>query len=113
MAPGRANFGSGYLSVQADQFAQALRALTNEIEADVAAAARAGASRAIGTAGTTPFGADTSDVANVRKVLMDNGAPQSDLQLVIDTSAGAKLRTLYGYRSPDFRAQIARANMPV
>ena len=88
------NTGAGYMSVQADQFAQGLRALTNEIELDLATAAAAGASRAWGTAGTTPFASDLSDTANIRKILDDNGAPPSNRSLVINTTAGAKVRTL-------------------
>ncbi len=88
------NTGAGYLSIQADMFAQGLRALTNEVEADGAAAAAAGASRAWGTAGTTPFASDLSDTANIRKILDDNGAPASGRSLVINTTAGAKVRTL-------------------
>jgi hypothetical protein len=79
-----------------DQFAQAMRALTNAIEADVAAAAYAGASRATGTLGTNPFviGSDKliDNVADVRRILADNGSPMGDLQLVVDTAAGAGLR---------------------
>lgn len=37
------------------------------------------------------------DVANVRKILMDNGAPQGDIQLVLNTAAGAALRGLNQY----------------
>lgn len=85
--------GPGALSIQADQFAQGLRALTNEIESDLCQNAIY-ASRAWGTAGTTPFASDLGDIAQVRKILDDNGAPPSERSLVMNTSAGAKLRTL-------------------
>lgn len=88
------NGGAGYLSVQADMIAQALRVLTNEIETDLAVAATAAASRAYGTAGTTPFGSNLGDVAQVRKILDDNGAPATGRSLVMNTSAGAAMRTL-------------------
>lgn len=87
------NTGPGYRNIRRDQIAQAMRTLVNEIEASVAGAALS-ASRAWGTAGTTPFATDLSDPANVRKILADNGAPMSDMQLVIDTTAGAKVRSL-------------------
>lgn len=86
--------GPGYLSIRQDQIAQAFRAAANEMEADVWAAARKAASRAYGTAGTAPFAADTSEAANLKKILDDNGAPASDRHCTIDTTAGAKLRTL-------------------
>lgn len=78
----------------ARQFAESVRALTNEVEADLAALF-VNASRATGTAGTAPFASDLSDPANVLKILLDNGAPQiGDKQMVINTTAGAKLRSL-------------------
>lgn len=90
------NSGPGYLSVQAQMIAQSMRALVNEIETDVAAAAVAGASRAYGTVGTVPFASDMDDASQLRKILLDNGAPPSDMNLVIDTTTGAKIHTLYG-----------------
>lgn len=93
-APG----GPGRNNIQRDQFAQAFRTLTNEIEADLAAL-HIYASRAAGTGGTTPFAFSATrsgfeDVADARKVLVDNGAPQSDINLVLGTTAGAKLRSI-------------------
>lgn len=90
------NNGAGYSVVQADMFAQAVRKIVNEVEADLAVAAIAGASRAWGTAGVVPFAANTNDASQLRKILIDNGAPPSDLSLVIDTTSGAAVRTLYG-----------------
>ena len=87
------NSGAGYNNILQDQFAQAMRTLTNEMETDIGAD-YVKTSRAYGTAGTTPFASDLSDTAQVRKILADNGAPLSDMQLVIDTTAGAKMRTL-------------------
>jgi hypothetical protein len=87
------NGGPGTRAIQSMQIQQALRTLTNEMEADLAALHIA-ASRAYGTAGAAPFASDLSDTAQVRKILSDNGAPLSDLKLVIDTTAGAKMRTL-------------------
>jgi hypothetical protein len=89
-----------YNEMLAGQFTQAMRALVNEVETDLAALAD-NASRAYGTAGTTPFASDLGDPAQIRKILADNGAPMSDMQLVIDTTAGANLRTL---------AQLTKAN---
>lgn len=86
--------GLGYLSVQANNFAQGLRVLVNEMEADLAAAAAVAGSRAIGTAGTTPFDSDFDEIADVRKILDDNGAPMTERSLVMNTAAGANLRKL-------------------
>lgn len=90
------NNGPGYRNIRQDQVTQAFRTLTNEIEVFCGAMA-IGASRASGTAGTSPFATDLSDPANMRKILSDNGAPLSNLQMVIDTTAGSKMRSLTQY----------------
>lgn len=87
------NNGASYNVILRDQFAQGMRTLVNEVESDLAGLHRF-ASRAIGTPGTTPFATTLADTAQARKLLMDNGAPPSDLQMVIDTTAGANMRTL-------------------
>jgi len=94
------NGGPGMQAIKIQQMAQAMRTLTNEIEADLAGL-HVASSRAYGTATTAPFASDLSDPAQVRKILSDNGAPLTDLQMVINTTAGAKLRTL---------AQLNKAN---
>jgi len=76
-----------------NQVVEAMRTLRNEIEADIASLYKY-ASRAYGTAGTTPFASDHKALAQVRKILLDNGAPMNDLQCVLNTAAGANLRSL-------------------
>lgn len=73
---------------------QGMRKLRNDAESAAWSAAIAGASRAFGTAGTTPFASDLSALTNARKILQDNGAPLVDLQFVGDTNAGLNLRNL-------------------
>ncbi|EMF4353616.1 P22 coat - protein 5 family protein [Providencia rettgeri] len=82
-----------YNTILADQFTQAFRALSNEVDADLAALYYA-SSRAVGEAGKAPFGVagDLSDAANARQVMSDNGAPTTDLQMVLGSSAIANLR---------------------
>lgn len=93
------NFGAGYAGIRLQQMQQAMRTLTNEVEADIAALAPT-FSRAYGTAGTTPL-VSLADIPQVRKLLVDNGAPGTDLQLVLDTTAGVNLRSI---------ANLTRAN---
>ena len=74
--------------------AQGMRTLRNEAEADCAVAIKEGASRATGTAGTTPFASSLGELTAVRKILRDNGAPMADLQLVCNTDAELNLLNL-------------------
>lgn len=89
------NNGAQFNVIFRDQMAQAMRTLVNEVERDLALT-YVSASRAYGTAGTTPFATNTSELMQSRKILVDNGAPASDIQAVLDTGAGANIRTLYG-----------------
>ena len=83
--------GPGYLSINEQQIAQAIRACVNEMEVDIAVAAKNGASRAFGaTAGTAPV---LTDWAQAKKILDDNGAPSTDRTSVFDTTAGVALRS--------------------
>lgn len=87
------NNGASYNVILRDQFAQAMRTLTNEIESDLCGLYTR-ASRAYGTPGTALFNTNLADTAQVLKILKDNGAPNSDHELVLDTMAGAQMRTL-------------------
>lgn len=86
--------GVGADTILSENFKQALRTLTNEIERDIAEEAKLHVSRSVGTAGTTPFATNLKDAALARQVLDDNGAPLADRSLVIDTAAGVNLRSL-------------------
>jgi len=76
--------------------AQSIRKIVNTIEARIGVVAKNGASRAVGTAGTTPFASNANTIASLRQILQDNGCPllDGDLSLVIDSSAGVNLRNL-------------------
>jgi hypothetical protein len=95
--------GAGYETVYGDQIAQAMRAIVNEVETDLATEAYTNSSRAVGTAGTPPFGSNFDVVAEARQILVDNGMPVNDGQvsMVLSTLAGTRLRNL---------AQLQKAN---
>ena len=82
--------GIGYMSVRAGKIAQAIRSVVNEVEADLAGL-QSSFSRAYGTVGTVPFttAGDYTDGTMALKILKDNGSPQFDNQLVLNTTAGA------------------------
>jgi P22 coat protein - gene protein 5 len=88
-----------------DQFAQAMRACVNEVEADLAGLYKF-ASRAYGVGGTTPFGTagDFTHFAGVLDILDVNGAPTSDRHLVLGSPAIANIR---GLQSVLFKANEA------
>jgi hypothetical protein len=108
---GEEELGSGpsASAIQGAQIQQAIRTLVNEIELDLANTYTA-ASRAAGTAGATPFGTagDYSAASLTRKILADNGSPLSDLQLVLDTAAGANLRGKQASSSQEFGDTLLR-----
>jgi len=78
--------------------AQGMRTLRNGAESILLDSIYQGASRAWGTAGTTPFASDINDIAAVRRILLDNGAPMADLQMVIDSAATYNLQKLAIYQ---------------
>jgi hypothetical protein len=87
--------GGLYNKILVDQFAQAMRKLVNEVEADLAAL-YVNAAKFYGAAGTTPFDSTNKlkALTEVYKLLADQGAPLGDLQLVLNTTSGAALRNL-------------------
>lgn len=96
------NNGSGFETIYGDQIKQAMRAITNSIESAIGSAAYVASSRAYGSAGTTPFGSNFNEIAELRQILVDNGCPfDGNLSLVVNSLAGTNLRQL---------AQLQKAN---
>lgn len=94
--------GAGFETIYGDQIAQAMRVLTNEMERDLALTGYRAASRAVGTAGTTPFASNFDLVAQARQILVDNGTPtDGQITMALNTLAGTNLRNL---------AQLQKAN---
>lgn len=98
--------GGQYNQILADQFAQAMRWLANQIEVDIATTAYQGASRAYGTPGTAPFGTsgDLTDFAGVNRILDENGAPSFGRRLIVGSAARFNLE---GKQSILFKANEA------
>jgi hypothetical protein len=86
--------GAIQTSLLQTQVEQRMRSLVNEMEEDACLEAVIGAGGGVyGTAGTTPFaGADLEDIAELVRIHNDIGSPKFDRQLVINTTAAAKLR---------------------
>lgn len=90
-----ASGGPNYVSVQAMNIAQSIRTLTNEVESDLAITASRAASRGYGTPATLPFASDNlAEMAQIKKILDDNGAPAGGRSMVLDTTTGAQMRTV-------------------
>lgn len=100
---GLSNAGT-FANIQQQRFAEAIRTLTNEIDSDLSGL-YAKASRAYGTAGTTPFATadDFGDFAGVQNILDANGAA-GDRQLVMSLAAMQNFR---GKQSSLFKANEA------
>lgn len=79
--------------INAKRIAQAMRTLTNEVENDLGTL-HVGASRAFGTATGTPFGTagDLTDIASCKQIMEENGAPDSDLHLIMGSTSVNRLR---------------------
>lgn len=73
---------------------QMCRAMRNAIETALCLILKNGSSRAVGVAGTTPFATDLNELIDARQVLIDNGAPCTDLQCVINSSAYTNMKKL-------------------
>jgi hypothetical protein len=104
--------GPGARTLQVNQIAQAMRALVNELESDLAAL-HVGFSRAAGAVGTAPFATNTAAVTATRKILVDNGASLADASLVLNTTAGADLRTLLNINSARMQADVGMGEQGV
>lgn len=74
------------------QAEQAMRSLANEVEAYLWDLAYKASSRAVGTAGTTPFASNLLATATVAGILNANGAPMSGRSLVLDPAAYANFQ---------------------
>lgn len=85
----------GFSTTHGHRFLRAFRAIRNAIESHACQVAYQGASRAFGTAGTTPFGSNFNEVAEIRQILFDNGYfMPGEMSLVVNSLAGTNLRQL-------------------
>ena len=77
-------------------YKQGIRKMINQMESSIGTAAYQGASRATGTAGTTPFASNFNSINDLRQILEDNGCTLDDgeLSLIINSVAGTNLRNL-------------------
>lgn len=89
------NNGSGYATIHGDQIAQAFRKITNTIELYLGTVVSKRFSRAWGVVGTTPFASNFNEVANLRRIIVDNGC-QMDGQVtaIFNSAAGVNMRNL-------------------
>lgn len=94
-------------TIMRDRFAQAIRAGVNEVEADLAALYPY-ASRAVKTTGLRLFDETdgTESLAEVKRILEDNGAQGQEIHLVLGSAAMARLRSAKAF------VQVDRSGSP-
>ena len=101
------NTNHSFETVNGNRYLRAFRKITNQIEAHCGTILKNGASRAAGTAGTTPFGSDQSGVNAARRILVDNGMFEAgNTSLVVDTAAGEALRNLYNLNEMGANSEV-------
>jgi hypothetical protein len=104
--------GRPYNVILANDMAQSMRTLANEIEADIAGL-YSSASRATGTSGTAPYASTLGDAAALEKILDDNGAPPVPRYALINSNAVVNLRARATLNDPDRDVQdfVQRGSM--
>lgn len=92
------NVGLGGQNQLQKRVMKGLRGMRNQVEADLVAALYKGGSRAVGTAGTTPFASNFNVLNESMKIMTDNGGNRYDgrSSVVMDTSAGLNARNKLG-----------------
>ena len=83
---------------QALEIQQAARTFANEVWNDICGL-QSRASQAIGTAGATPFAADTSAAVAARKALNNSLAPKTDRYFIMDADAEEALLNLGQFKN--------------
>ena len=84
-----------YGHVILDLFSQHIRTIVNGIESHTGTVIKNGSSRALGTAGTTPFASSHALIPQTNQILTDNGAPNDGQRsLILTNSATTNLKLL-------------------
>lgn len=82
-------------TVEGNRMLRAFRAIRNKIETDLGDVIYQGASRAVGSAGTTPFATNLDAATEVRQILVDNGYFfPGEVSLVVNTAASTNMLQL-------------------
>ena len=87
-----------YATVYGDLIQQAMRKLTNAMEADLFTEIKNNAGAASGVQGTSPFAvaaneSGVEEILKAREILVDAGTPMDDVSCVMNTTAGANIRS--------------------
>lgn len=97
------NLGPGFQTVYGALIARKMNGMMKNVESHLATVCYQAASRAVGTAGTTPFGSNFNTVAEARQILFDNDMwiDDNSTSLIVNSDASVNLRNL---------AQLQKAN---